>query len=1288
MILKKFINNNIFKLGKFIIPYTLEIQKKSFRMIFDKKNDFYLGNVFKEFFPIVSKDFSIKVEYNNFFVKDPLINSLDSRFRKFNYFARFYLSLDISFFLDKKNNLFYKKIRKNFLLCYFPVMLDSSSFLINGIERTIVSQIYKSPGIFLDKDLNNSIIRIVPNKGAWLEIMLDKRGRFFFKINKKKKMNILILLKCFNINTDKIFNSICEKTSIYILNGKVFIKFTALRNYNYKYNLYDNFGKFLSNSIRNVPKSVLKKSYVLLNKRLHSNIIISSKFKFKNKTFKKNTKLNIKKILHLISENERVEIIVFNMLYKNINYNFFDSLISKKELKKEDCYKKIFQSLNPNKFSNYELSKKFFYNLFLNLERYNFSKYVRELINKKINSSSNSMLITSKDIVLFIKFLIKVKNFSVNDMDGLDNKKVRGVGNFINSLFEKKFPLLRTNFIERISKIKKMKHLNNILNNRILTSFVNEFFCTSQFSQYLDQNNILSEITHKRRVTLLGTGGLKKGMISNKARDIHFTNYGRICPIETPEGQNIGLVNSFAVMAKLDRNGFLKTSYFKLYNLKVIRKIHYLISSKEEELFICGSYNIGKNLFIKRKNLFCRKGKKIQMVKNNKVNLVDIASFQVFSIATLMIPFVEHNDANRALMGSNMLRQSIVGSLAEIPFLLTGFEKIPSHDLCYSYYFKRKGIILYGDSKRILIEYNIKKVFIYKVIDFLKFSFSNQKNFINNKIILNFKNKIIYKNLLNDNTNTKNGKLALGHNLLTAFIPFYGYNFEDSIIISEKVVNSDMYTSFHVNEISVDIKRNKYGVEISNKHAFYISKKKIGKLDGAGLMRIGTYAEPGDVLICKLTPKKRFKYSPEEKFIKSIFSTNFNNYKKSFIKVPRNIDGILSKITFIDRKGIRVEDGNKKKKNTLVFNRKILKKFLFKRFLKNFKIKYNIPSKNIIIFKNKIICNILLKKKPFYNLIILNNRILNLFEKLKISKKKVSFRLNSDTERKIIFTIFSKRRLQIGDKMSGRHGNKGVISKILPTEDMPYLNDGTPCDLILNPLGVPSRMNLGQLLELNFGLILFILIERINKYINENEHKKIKNIFNKINPDLKINYYKKNINYYKNKISILSLPFEGAGENELNDLSNKIINNKNLIKFKFNFFKNKLKLKNGYDGIFFKDYVSVGYMYFLKLHHIAHEKIHARSIGPYSLVTQQPLKGRSRLGGQRFGEMEVWALEAYGAAYTLQEMITIKSDDIKGREINYENISFGKNNRKFNIPESFKILLKEIKCLCLNIELK
>ncbi|MGX7589538.1 DNA-directed RNA polymerase subunit beta [Candidatus Vidania fulgoroideorum] len=1145
-----FSKNKFIKNHNKIVPNLTLCQKDSFNIIFNKKSLYYIKNAIDRHFPIFSTDGINEIKLFDLYYKK----------------LKFYISTII------KNNKEKFFLFKKFVLFEIPKFLKNCSFLVNDIQRAIVFQLYKSPGIYYENNNLFSFFKIIPLNGFWIEFTYNKKNKKInFKIDNKKKLDLMVLIKCFDIDIYSIYNFLKKKRTIKFFRGSFYLK------------------SFKKDKLSKFP--IFKKrigNYFEIRKEILKEFVIAKDFFINKIFFRNNTKVNYKKILYALKK-------------KSCNFKFKIYDIEKKEIRlekifsnkftKSKCYDMFYKYYNKYRV-NEEENKKFFEKLF-NEGHYKLG-FVRKKLNEFFRCNTKSNNIKKKDILNIIKFLIFNKTHKT-DLDSLDNKRIRGSGLYIYEIIEKKMNFLKNNIIDRISS-KKDNNYNSIISNKILNNYVKEFFCTSQFSQFLDDNNNLSEITHKRRVTLTGPKGIKRNSSTISARNIHHSNYGRICPIETPEGHNIGLVNSLSLFAKINNeNFFIYTPYYEIKKYK-IKKIIYIKYSKEFNKRISNNYFFSKNFFI------CKKNKEFEYCKKKKIKYCSITQIQNFSIASLHIPFMEHNDANRSLMGSNMQRQSITSITKQNSIISTGLESIVPKDLKYIYSLKKKP--LYLDSKRIIILKLIKNIKIFKIILFDKFLCSNQKNIINNNINLK-KNEIF-----NDNSNTLDKKLSLGKNVLASFMFYKGYNFEDSIIVSEELVNNDFFTTLHTEKLEFDFSNN--DLKNVKKNKVYIRKENYKKLNKKGIAKEGYYFYPNDIIISKVEKKKTLNLYPEEKLLSSLKNIKKNKYKEKFIKIPNGVSGKLIKVEYI-------------------YNIKIKKE----------KFCYLIIKKNIL--------NEIKKTKNKYKKIILKNRIIYIKNKINKKKKK------KKKLKKIIFTFAEKRKLSIGDKMSGRHGNKGVVSKILPSEEMPYLKDGTKIQIILNPLGVPSRMNIGQIYELKIGLTMFLL--------------------------------KKIIKYKKNKKKILfnTIPFEGLNEKYIKEINERFIN-KELIK-KFGIDKNveKVRMYDGKTGKKYKKKISFGYMYFMKLHHISYNKIHARSIGPYSLITQQPLKGKSKFGGQRFGEMEVWALSAYGAAYTLQEMITLKSDDVKGRKINYTNISLGIKEKKYYLPESFNTLVSELKALCIDV---
>ncbi|MDH3004398.1 MAG: DNA-directed RNA polymerase subunit beta [Candidatus Shikimatogenerans sp. JK-2022] len=1237
------LNNNIKNFSKITrnIKYfdLLKLQNLYFKKFIDfnsnnkKKNTIY--KILKNYFPIYNKKNKIKLKFLNYYVNIPKYTVKECIYKDITYNVNIEIKLKIIY----KN----KNYINNFYLCSCPYMTNNGSFIINGNERVVIYQINRSPGVFLNSyyDYNGVklfYIRIIPELGSWLEIVNDSNNLIYIYIDKKKKFLITTFLRSIGYKTDE---EIIEIFNIYKLKKIKKKGIKKLIGYKNVKNIYKK------------KKIILKKNKIL--DKYDILLLINNKIK-KLYVYKKNyNKYNLNIILKIFK--------------KDINKNYKDSIFH---------FYKIFKNSYPR---NEKIAEKLVYNLFFNKKKYNLGKLFRSKLNLKFKIKNNlKYYLNKKDYKYIIKnfFLLLKNKILEDDIDNLSNRQVLTINNHLKNLFN--LGLYRiTNIIKEKNKfdINNKNFFLKLINSKILNSILNTFFCTSQVSQFLDKTNPLSEITHKRRLTLLGPGGLKKSRASFEARDVNNSHYGRLCPIETPEGPNIGLIYSLCLFTNINKYGVLETPYRKLINGKISKKLYFLSTDQEKNL------NFGLTDILiykkKKKKYLIRKNNKILTKKINNINYIDYSPNQILSLTASLIPFLEHNDANRALMGSNMMRQTLPLLNPDVPIVSTGLE----NKIIYFYknYINAKfnGIVKYVDSSKIIIKYKYNKNKLNSnfnnikyVHNIPKFQRTNQNTCFNLKPIVK-KGDIIKKNqILCEGFCSKNGYLSLGKNLLVAFMSWKGYNYEDAIIVSNKILKEDTFTSLHINVFSSSIKKNKYKQEKFTRNIPNLNKKEKKKLNKYGIIKEGTKICPGDVIIGKVIPKENKLLTPEQKLLKYIFGNKASYYKDISVRAPSNLYGIVTKIKYFKYK--EKNNINKIYSKFFKFYKKKIKKlykiFFIKLFyfLKKKKIKKtlkiniikNKKKRKIIYKKNSKIDKILLiylykkdiffkknilyfKKKQikYIKLLIKNFNIYKNIYYNNYKKKNINFFLGDILPNNIIkmikVYITQKRKLKVGDKMSGRHGNKGVISKIIREEDMPFLEDGTPIDIILNPLSVPSRMNLGQILESILGYI----------------------------------------GYKKNKRFITPV-FDGCKINKLYKL---------LKKNKINDFC-KYKLYNGITGEMFDKKITIGVIYMLKLSHMVDDKMHARSIGPYSLITQQPLGGKSQLGGQRFGEMEVWALEAYGASNILKELLTIKSDDIKGRIKTYESIINNNNIPEHNIPESFKVLINELKGLCLNITIK
>ncbi|ADM89673.1 putative DNA-directed RNA polymerase subunit beta [Candidatus Zinderia insecticola CARI] len=1272
------------------IPNLINHQIDSYKFFIQKKNkSFYRKNLgiqkeISKIFPIFSKNKNISLYFKNYKIIKPKNNKKKCFEKDLTYSYNIELNLKLVN-INKINEI---KIS----IGEIPLILKNASFIFNGMERVIVPQISRKFGIFYinekkKNNLNEYIYKVKINilKGYKIIIEFDMNNNLFFRINKKKKIPLIILFKSLNISKKKIINFFYNNYKVYIKNKKIKIKFDFKNFYNYKfdYNLYNKKGKLLLKKNKKINKKKIKKIFnknikyfYISNKHLIKKIIANDIYINNNLLFKKYTIINKKKI-KILKKNNIYKIFIFNLGEKNKNNYIFNIL------KKYNNYSKFESKYLIYKYLNFKGNSKkkidfLFYNIFFKIRKKNNFIYKNSIKNK----------LSTKYLLNIIKKLIilKNKNKKLKDLNSLYFKKVKNLEYLFNEIFFLSMEIFYKNIIEKLNfmefnknyKLNKLEYLNTL-------SSLKDFFSVSEFSQFLDSTNPLSEITHKRRLTSLGPGGLTKKTANFESRDVHYTHYGRICPIETPEGPHIGLVNNLALYCKIDRKSrLLKSPYKKVKKSNLTNKIFYLNNFNEDKYYIAQSNILIKNKKIINNFISTRKYGNEKFVNKKKIKYIDINPNQIVSIASSLIPFLEHNDANRALMAANMQRQSVPCINSEFPFVGTGIEKNVVFDLNYIIKSKTNGIVKYIDSKYILILNENLKIEKYKLD---KFKRTNQNTLINQKSIVNINDYIKKNQVIADSSCSKFGELALGKNVLIAFMTLKGYNFEDSIIISEKLLKNNKYTSIHILELKIPLKFNEFGEEIITKNIKNIKKNKISNLDKLGIIKIGKYILPGDILVSKKLP-----------------INNFLNKKNKFINTSyKNPNGVYGKV--ID---IKIFKNKKNENNYNEYNN--IKKIIFKKkniysFLLFFKKKIIYKYKLFFLYKNKFF---FIKMFNFIKIFFLNKKILlNIKNKIKKINKLIYNSFENFKENLLPFgiskiikiKILTIKKLQPGDKMSGRHGNKGVVSKILPIRNVPYMNDGTYIDIILNPLGVPSRMNVGQALEVHLGLASWGLGRRINNIFKKNPKNlnKIKNFLYKIYNKPSEFKFIKNIsdkNFY-NLIKVLkkgipfSTPiFESIKEKYINKMLLLAFPEKIRKKLKMSSDRKQLTLYNGKTNKSFDKKITVGYMYYLKLNHLVNDKIHSRSTGPYSLVTQQPLRGKSNIGGQRFGEMEVWALEAYGASYNLQEILTVKSDDILGRNEIYKNLVKGINNFYPNLPESFNVLLKELNGLCLDLFIK
>ncbi len=1355
---KKNIRKNFGKLVEGLsIPNLIEVQKNSYneflksQTVDEQISELSKGidKVFKSIFPIEDGTDKSTLEYISYKLEKPKFDVIECKQRSLSYSAALKANLRLVVYeIDAENNT--KQIlsskEQEVFIGDLPLMTPSATFITNGVERVVVNQMHRSPGVFFDHDKGKTHssgkllfnCRIIPGRGSWLDFEFDPKDILYFRIDRKKKLPITTILYALGFSKERIITTFYNSDK-YTFDGESKTWTTEFNAENYKrpiklsYDLIDakNKKKVLSKGDKLnliIAKKLAEKGLKTIS--IDKNQIIG---KYSSKNIKDQsgeliiaagfdiTEENYEKIINQGEKN--LELVNIDPINKGPY--LLETLKIDKNSNKSDALNDIYKVLRPGEAPSSEIAEEIFNNLYFQKERYDLSEVGRVKLNSKLNLkiSNKKTILTSDDIVAIIQFMLDLRDGKgdVDDIDHLGNRRVRSVGELVENQF--RIGLLR---MERTVKEKMSTFLEiesampqDLINAKPITTSLKDFFATSQLSQFMDQTNPLSEITHKRRVSALGPGGLTRERAGFEVRDVHPTHYGRICPIETPEGPNIGLINSLATYCRVNKFGYIESPYKKVLNGKVTSEIKYL-SAIEEEKFTIAQANspLNKDGSFEEELVACRKNLNFELANKENIDFIDVSPKQLVSVAAALIPFLENDDANRALMGSNMMRQAVPLLKPESPLVGTGIESDVALDSGVTIVAKRNGVVDKIDGKRIVVKVTDVTDLSQSAVDIYnlsKFQRSNQNTCINQKPLVKVGDQIKKGDIIADGPATKLGELALGKNVTVAFMPWQGYNFEDSILISERCVTDDVFTSVHIEEYESMARDTKLGAEEITRDIPNVSEESLRNLDESGIVYVGAEVKPGDILVGKVTPKSETSSSPEEKLLRSIFGEKATDVRDSSLKLPSGSTGVVIDVRVFNRHGIEKDERSiaieraeiesvqeDKKVEEEILNRNIklraidlLNNQSINKQFKNLKPGTTLNKNDFEKLSLKDIWKIPFANNELnQNIEKLKNQFDNASEdiKLRFEDKVTKIQQGDDllpTVMKVVKVFVAvKRRLMPGDKMAGRHGNKGVVSKIVPVEDMPYMQNGKPVDIVLNPLGVPSRMNVGQILETHLGWSCSELGESIKAYI-----KNFENNFEKLREKLKEIYGK---NYYENTISKLSkkeivelvenisngVPistpvFDGASTKDITEMLN-LANLPN---------SGQTHLWNGQTGEKFDRPVTVGIIYMLKLNHLVEDKIHARSTGPYSLVTQQPLGGKAQLGGQRFGEMEVWALEAYGASYTLQEILTVKSDDVAGRTKVYETIVKGNNNFESGVPESFNVLVKEIRALGLNIEL-
>ena len=1356
---KKSIRKNFGKLKEILsIPNLIEVQKKSYNQFLSSKQTSEtslqkgLVKVFNSIFPIEELSDKATLEYLSFRLEKSKFSVEECRQRDLTYSSALKPTLRLVIYdIDQENNT--KQVlsakEQEVYMGDIPLMTPSGTFVINGIERVVVNQMHRSPGVFFDHDKGKTHAsgkllfncRVIPNRGSWLDFEYDVKDILYFRIDRKRKLPVTTLLYALGYKKTEILDLFYD--------FKTFNFDQKTKKWKTKFNPDDYKRPIkLRNDLINSTngKKVLKigsKINFVIAKKIYDeglkNILVSSDY-FLDKYIKNNLSNPLTDEIFLKIGSPISKENLDNILELNINTltiadvdpinkgsYLLDTLNIEKNNSKEEAINDIYKVLRPGEPPSFEVANEIFNKLFFTSERYDLSDVGRVKINSKLHlqCSDTITILRNEDIVAIIKHMLDLRDGKgeVDDIDHLGNRRVRSVGELVENQF--RIGILR---MERVIKEKMSTLLEvesampqDLINPRPISAAMKDFFATSQLSQFMDQTNPLSEITHKRRVSALGPGGLTRERAGFEVRDVHPTHYGRICPIETPEGPNIGLINSLATYSRINKYGFIESPYRKVVDGKVTDKIEYLSAVEEEKYTIAQANSpINENGNFVEELLSCRKSPNFILAKPDVIEYVDVSPKQLVSVAASLIPFLENDDANRALMGSNMMRQAVPLIKPESPLVGTGIEQDVALDSGVTIIAKRDGIVDKIDGKRIVVkatEKDLSKSGV-DIYNLLKFQKSNQNTCINQSPLVKIGDLIKKGDIIADGPATKLGELALGKNITAAFMPWLGYNFEDSILISERCVTDGVFTSIHIVEYELMARDTKLGTEDITRDIPNVSEESLRNLDESGIVYIGAEVKPGDILIGKVTPKGDTISNPEEKLLRSIFGEKATDVRDSSLKMSPGGNGIVVDVRVFNRHGIEKDERSTTieraeiesvqedkgveeeilERNIKVRAQEIINNSKLSNDFKNLEPGTKITSQDLeklnlndywkMAFEEEQTNKDLQILKHQYTKV--NQDIKERFED-KVEKIQQGDELLPNVLKMVKVYVAVKRSLKPGDKMAGRHGNKGVISKIVPIEDMPYMENGKPVDVVLNPLGVPSRMNVGQILETHLGWACSELGEKINRIIKlktdiDKRNSSIREVLKKIYGK---NIYDTNIQSLNKKefeelssnlslgIPIATPVFDGASVDDVAEL----------LKLADLPSSGQTTLWDGRTGEKFDRKVTVGTVYMLKLHHLVEDKIHARSTGPYSLVTQQPLGGKAQLGGQRFGEMEVWALEAYGASYTLQEILTVKSDDVAGRTKVYETIVKGDDKFESGIPESFNVLIKEIRSLALNIEI-
>ncbi len=1335
------------------VPYLLAIQVDSYqkftqsKLSIDERADIGLQAAFKSVFPIVSYSGNAALEFVSYNLGKPSWDVNECTLRGVTYNVPLRVKVRLIIYDKESSNKAIKDIKEQEVyMGEIPLMTDNGTFVINGTERVIVSQLHRSPGVFFDHDKGKThssgkllySARVIPYRGSWLDFEFDPKDMVYVRIDRRRKLPATILLRALGYEAEEILDMFFDTTTFRVdKEGQITLELEAarLRGEIASVDIKDKKGKVIveegrritARHINKIESAGIKELEVpaeyIIGRSIAKNIIDTDSGEI---LFECNTEITDEVVEKLREANvEEFQTLFTNELDRGAFVS--DTLRIDPTRSQLEALVEIYRMMRPGEPPTKESAETLFQNLFFSSVRYDLSAVGRMKFNRRlgIEEIEGEGILSKEDIVLVLKTLVEIRNGNgiVDDIDHLGNRRIRSVGELAENSFRVGLVRVERAVKERLSMAESEGLMpQDLINAKPVAAAVKEFFGSSQLSQFMDQNNPLSEVTHKRRVSALGPGGLTRERAGFEVRDVHPTHYGRVCPIETPEGPNIGLINSLASYARTNHYGFLETPYRRVENSKVTDQIDYLSAINEAEYVIAqASATLDKKGKLTEELVAVRHHNEFTLKGPEEVQYMDVSPRQVVSIAASLIPFLEHDDANRALMGSNMQRQAVPTLKAEKPLVGTGMERIVAGDSGVCVVAKNGGVIESVDAGRIVVRVNDDEVQSgdagVDIYNLIKYTRSNQNTCINQRSIVRRGDVVARGDVLADGPSVDMGELALGQNMRIAFMPWNGYNFEDSILVSERVVQDDRFTTIHIQELTCTARDTRLGSEEVTADIPNVGEGALSKLDESGIVYIGADVGPGDILVGKVTPKGETQLTPEEKLLRAIFGEKASDVKDTSLRVPTSTHGTVIDVQIFTR------DGLEKDQRSLEIEQSQLNQIR-----KDLNEEYRIVETatferlKVALVGKKVVSGAGFKKGAVLQEEDLAGLDGDSWFKLRMSDDAINEQLDRASEqlverRKLLDDKFEdkkkklstgddlapgvlkivkvfvaiKRRIQPGDKMAGRHGNKGVISVIMPVEDMPYDEKGQPVDIVLNPLGVPSRMNVGQILETHLGMAAKGLGVKIDEMIKE--QKAIKDIRDFLETLYNKTGHAKDKEDIKNltDTEVLELAgnlrggvpmatpvFDGAKEEEI----------KALLKLADIPESGQMTLFDGRTGDEFSRPVTVGYMYMLKLNHLVDDKMHARSTGSYSLVTQQPLGGKAQFGGQRFGEMEVWALEAYGAAYTLQEMLTVKSDDVAGRTKMYKNIVDGDHRMEPGMPESFNVLVKEIRSLGINMELE